>query len=45
MGQTIDDQLVGYWSSLEFSYGVMEATDVGFSPTAAGGAACTTHTT
>ncbi|MBR7834450.1 hypothetical protein KDL01_14340 [Actinospica durhamensis] len=26
----IDDRLVGYWSSLEFSYGVMEATDVGF---------------
>lgn len=30
MVKIIDDQLVGHWSSLEFSYGAMEATDVGF---------------
>lgn len=26
----IDNRLVGYWSSRAFSYGVMEATDIGF---------------
>jgi hypothetical protein len=30
MAGTIDERLVGHWSSLAFSYGVMEATDMGF---------------
>ena len=28
--EIIDDLLVGHWSSLAFSYGVMEASDLGF---------------
>ena len=30
MADIFDDRLVGHWSSLAFSYGVMEATDLGF---------------
>lgn len=30
MAGIIDDRLVGHWSSLAFSYGVMEASDLGF---------------
>lgn len=30
MAHTIDERLIGHWSSLAFSYGVMEATDLGF---------------
>ena len=30
MASSIDEQLVGHWSTLSFSYGVMEASDLGF---------------
>ena len=30
MSEAIDELLVGHWSSLAFSYGVMEAADLGF---------------
>jgi hypothetical protein len=30
MGEAVDELLIGHWSSLAFSYGVMEAVDLGF---------------
>lgn len=30
MADTIDERLVGHWSILVFSYGIMEATNLGF---------------